>query len=254
MHNQDEGHQWRYYAYRLTSPLADATTTVSQVALEEAIRRHAAPANGIRVVHNGIDSQKIGPDATLRADTRRALGITDEFTWLSVGRLTEAKRHVDLLAAMRIVSDSLPGGRLLIAGVGPLHSRLESEIERAGLSRTVSLLGLRDDVPALMQAADGFVLSSAWEGLPMVLLEAGASALPIVATDVGGSAETVLPGTTGWLVPPRRPRSLADAMIRVMAVSPEERREMGARSREHIIRYFDMAAIADQWEAIYRQR
>ena len=68
--------------------------------------------------------------------------------------------------------------RLLIAGVGPLHSMLESEIQRAGLSHAVSLLGLRSDVPSLMQAADAFVMSSAWEGLPMVLLEAGASSLP----------------------------------------------------------------------------
>jgi glycosyltransferase involved in cell wall biosynthesis len=105
-----------------------------------------------------------------------------------------------------------------------------------------------------MQAADGFVLSSAWEGLPMVLLEAGASALPIVATDVGGSVETVLPGATGWLVPPRRPEALAQAMLSLMTMSPNERSAMGRRARDHIARSFDMATIADQWEAIYRQR
>ena len=88
----------------------------------------------------------------------------------------------------------------------------------------------------------------------MVLLEAGASGLPVIATEVGGSAETVLSGTTGQLVPPRHPGALAEAMLDVMALSPEMRRTMGRRGHEHVVRHFDMEQIADQWDAIYRNR
>ena len=78
-----------------------------------------------------------------------------------------------------------------------------------------------------MQAADAFVMSSAWEGLPMVLLEAGASALPIVATDVGGSRTRVIDGASGYLVPAGQPRNLARAMRTVMELPDDERQRMG---------------------------
>jgi glycosyltransferase involved in cell wall biosynthesis len=181
------------------------------------------------------------------------LGLGDAFTWLSVGRLTEAKRHADLIDAMRLVCARHPGARLLIAGIGPLHRALEEQIEGLELADNIRLLGLRDDVPALMQAADGFALSSAWEGLPMVLLESAASSLPIVATDVGGSRDVVDEGDTGYLVPARQPDLLAEQMLRLMALSPIERQAMGARARASTIAAFDLERIADRWKAIYRR-
>jgi glycosyltransferase involved in cell wall biosynthesis len=140
----------------------------------------------------------------------------------------------------------------LIAGTGPLHSALQEQIVSSGLTSNVSLLGLRTDVPALMQAADGFVMSSAWEGLPMVLLEASASSLPIVATDVGGSRDVIAEGETGFLSPAREPSSLADAMLRLMALSPDERRAMGDGARQRVMRTFDVERVADRWEELYR--
>ena len=252
MHNQDEGHQWRYYAYRLTDPLAHVTTTVSQVAVEEAIRRHAVRKANLLLVPNGIRTVGYERDADLRASTRSSLGLEDRFTWLSVGRLAEAKRHTDLLAAMRLVRRTAPGVRLLIAGDGPLRSALEGEIDQLGLQPGVSLLGLRSDVRALMQAADGFVMSSAWEGLPMVLLEAAASSLPIVTTDVGGSRDVIVERQTGYLAPSRQPDRLATEMLRLMALTPEERRSMGDRARRHIVASFDLEKIADRWDELYR--
>ena len=252
MHNQDEGHQWRYYAYRLTSPLAHVTTTVSQVAVDEAVRRHATRRQDMLLVPNGIDTRRHEPDPVLRRSTRAALGLEDRFVWLTAGRLVEAKRHADLIAAMRLVRQSAPEVQLLIAGSGALHSMLEREIERSDLTANVSLLGLRDDVGALMQAADGFVMSSAWEGLPMVLLEAAATALPIVSTDVGGTREVVKERETGFVVPAEQPQRLAQEMLRLMALSPEERRAMGQRARQHISDAFGLDRIADRWETLYR--
>ena len=252
MHSDDEGPQWRYYAYRLTDRLSDVTTAVSQSALEEAVRRHAVTVNRIRVVPNGIVSRRFARDRLIRGGTRSSLELGEGFVWLSVGRLADVKRHTDLLAALRIVQERTPNVRLLIAGDGPLRAALEHEIQHTGIDSNVSILGERDDVPALMQAADGFVMSSAWEGLPMVLLEASASSLPIVATDVGGSRDVVADAETGFLTPALQPEPLAEAMLRVMDLAQIERHAMGDRARQRVVERFDMEHVANDWEALYR--
>jgi glycosyltransferase involved in cell wall biosynthesis len=252
MHSQDEGRQWRYYAYRLTDPLTDVTTTVSQLAIDEAIRRHAVPRDRILLVPNGIRTQRYRPDPIVRQALRAELSLEGGFTWLAVGSLSEAKRHTDLITAMRQVVAAEPRARLLVAGDGPLRSDLERQVKHSGLGAAVSFLGVRDDVPALMQAADAFVMSSAWEGLPMVLLEASASALPIVATDVGGSRDVVADGRTGYLTAAGRPSGLARTMLRLMRVGVDARQAMGDSSRDLVTQRFALDRIADAWESLYR--
>jgi glycosyltransferase involved in cell wall biosynthesis len=251
MHNQNEGAQWRYTAYRLTNRLSALTTAVSTEAVEEAIHRRAAPKGGIVFVPNGIDAGRYDRDQAIRASTRRDLGLTDQFTWLAVGRLVEAKAYPDMLSAFRLVLGRHPAARLLIAGTGPLEQSIRASIADLGLGSAATLLGLRSDVPALMQAADGFVMSSAWEGLPMVLLEATASSLPVVATDVGGSRDVVVDGVSGHIVPLRRPDALARAMCEVMALAPGQREKMGAAGRDVISSRFDLQVVADTWERQY---
>jgi glycosyltransferase involved in cell wall biosynthesis len=251
IHNENEGSQWRYRAYRWTHRLSDVTTAVSGRAVEESVRRGAAPAGGVVLVPNGITIDAYQRDESVRRGTREALGLTDEFVWLAVGRLTEAKAYPDMVEAFGRLTARRPNARLLIAGIGPLEELLAERIEASKLANDITLLGLRSDIPALMQAADGFVLSSAWEGLPMVLLEAAASALPIVATDVGGSRDAVVDGTSGYLVPARQPEDLARAMLMVMELPDDERQEMGGAGRAHMIRTFDLSAVVDRWEALY---
>ena len=252
IHNEDEGRQWRYLAYRITDPLSDRTTAVSQVAVDAAVRRGAAPKGTILKVVNGIGTEAYRSDPQARVKTRRALGLSERFTWLAVGRLTEAKAYPDMIAAFQRAQSDCPDARLVIAGIGPLRELVESRVREARLQDSVALLGLRSDVPALMQAADAFVMSSAWEGLPMVLLEAGASSLPIVATDVGGSREAVLDGSSGFVVPPGDIEALADAMRHVMALTRSGRRSIGHAGRRHVSDKFDLEVVADTWEGIYR--
>jgi glycosyltransferase involved in cell wall biosynthesis len=254
MHNQEQGARWRYLAFRLTDPLSDVTTTISRMALDETVRRRGVGRRGIVLVPNGIRLDWSGRTDGVRDATRASLDLGDRFTWLTAGRLTNAKRHEDLLAAVRIVKASAPDVQVLVAGSGPLQGTLEARIREWGLASNVTLLGLRLDVPALMQAADAFVMSSAWEGLPMVLLEASASCLPIVATDVGGSRDVIADGETGLLVPPGDPPALAAAMLRSMAMSPDARREMGGRAQQRTMSRFDMERVADRWEDLYQRR
>jgi glycosyltransferase involved in cell wall biosynthesis len=252
IHNEDEGRQWRYVAYRLTDRLSNVTTAVSATAVEETIRRGAARRERILLVPNGIDADRYQPDIPTREHARRALGLAGQFAWLAVGRLDKQKDYPTMLSAFRQSLDDRPDSKLFIAGVGPLEQTIRASIGRAGLEPAVEVLGLRPDVPALMQAADGFVLSSAWEGLPMVLLEAAASGLPIVATDVGGSRDAVIDGISGYLVPKGDEMALGRAMTRVMSLPVEERIAVGGAGRDHVVRRFDLDAIADTWEGLYK--
>jgi glycosyltransferase involved in cell wall biosynthesis len=122
-----------------------------------------------------------------------------------------------------------------------------------GLSRRVRFMGVRDDIPDLMNAADAQVLSSSMEGMPLVLQEASAIGLPIVATDVGGNAEVVRSGHSGLIVPPNDSQALADAMRSVMAMTPQQRAAMGRVGRQHVESNYDINRVLDRWEEIYRE-
>jgi glycosyltransferase involved in cell wall biosynthesis len=251
MHNQDEGAQWRYVAYRLTDRLSSTSTAVSSLAVEEAVRRRAAPRDRILYVPNGIDLSGYQRDEQVRANARVGLGLGDEFCWLAVGRLFEQKDYPTMLTAFQGLIGRRPGARLLVAGEGPLKADLQATTRALGLEGRVALLGHRSDVRALMQAGDALVLSSRWEGLPMVLLEASASSLPIVATDVAGSRDVILDGVSGLVVPAADPPSLAAAMERMMALSPDVLRTMGEAGRAHVSATFDLEAVTDTWERLY---
>jgi glycosyltransferase involved in cell wall biosynthesis len=104
-----------------------------------------------------------------------------------------------------------------------------------------------------MSAADAYVMSSAWEGMPMVLLEAAAAGLPIVATRVGGNHEVVVDEESGFLVPPRDDEALGSAMLRLGELSEARRRSMGERGHEHIRTHYGLSRVAERWEEIYRE-
>jgi glycosyltransferase involved in cell wall biosynthesis len=253
-HNIIEGGRARELAYRLTDPLADLTTQVSEVGKQRYIQVGAVPPHKIVYIPNGIDTSRFQPNPTVRQAVREQLGCApDAFVWLTVGRLEPVKNHLGLLSAFREVAAVHPHARLLIAGQGSLQAATEQRIVELGLADRVRLLGLRRDIPDLLNAADAFVLPSLWEGMPLTLLEASATALPIVATDVGGNSEVVLESKTGYLVPVRDTAALAEAMLRVMRLSDADRFTMGQAGREHVVQNFDLERVVDRWEALYRE-
>ena len=141
--------------------------------------------------------------------------------------------------------------RLIIVGKGPLKRELEAQIQSAALSDHIIMLGEREDVPELMNAVDGYVMSSAWEGAPIVLLEASASRLPIVTTDVGGNGELIEADVTGLVVPSRDPSRLSAAMLQILDATQNERDAMGSAARNRIEQHFEMTKILDIWEELY---
>ena len=257
-HNIDEkgrrgSGRLREMAYRLTDPLCEFTTQVSRAGMERYARIGAVPRHKIRYLPNGVDTERFCPDPELRARLRQELGLETAFAWLAVGRFDVQKDYPNMLQAFKRVAQERHEVRLLIAGDGPLRPAMEQLAHELGVADRVKFLGIRRDIPALMNAANAYVMSSAWEGMPMVLLEASASGLPIVATDVGGNSEVVIDGKTGFLVPPKDPEALAWAMLYLMDLPGEERRRMGEAARQHIEANYSLDRVVDQWEALYRE-
>ncbi|MDM7324300.1 MAG: glycosyltransferase [Thermus sp.] len=241
-------------AYRWTDFLCDLTTQVSAEGYRRFLVGGFAPAGKLRYIPNAVDLGRFSPRPEVRVRVRQELGIPAHgFLWLAVGRLEEPKDYPTLLKAFAQVRREYPDVRLAVAGKGSWEGRLQKLVRELGIEEVVHFLGLRQDVPDLMQAADAFVMSSAWEGMPMVLLEAHAAGLPIVATDVGGNREVVQDGVTGYLVPPKDVSALARAMHNMMALPEEKRATMGLRGREWVERHFSLKAILDQWERIYAE-
>ena len=236
----------RDWLYRMTGPMANAVVAVSRAAAERHASCGAVRREKLRVIPNGVDTEVFRPDPERRARVRRELGLASEFVWLAAGRLMWKKDHATLLRAF----GQLGGGALLIAGAGPQEAELKRLAAECGGS--VRFLGQVDDMPALMNAADGFALSSLVEGLPVALLEAAASGLPAVATGVGGVRE-ILGEDAGVVVPPGDPAALAAAMGRLAALPVEARERMSGAARDAAVARFDVSVVVSQWEAAYRE-
>ena len=250
-HNIKEGPRWREIAYRLTDRLSDLTTNVSRAAVERYIDVGVAPARKMRYVPNGIDLGRFAPVSGDRERLRRDLELGDRPVLLSVGRFEPEKDHAGLLRAFAALHQTTPEAVLLVVGRGNLETEVKRQAEALRLGDAVRFLGTRDDMPALMNAADVFVMSSWWEGLPLVLLEASATGLPVVATAVGGNAEIVAHEVSGFIVPPRDPAALTTAMARVLRLPADERRRMGETGRARVEAEYDIERTLDVWESIY---
>ncbi len=250
LHSSHTGRIGRRIGYCCSRWLPDRVTAVSHSTAGSHLAAGMVNTSQLTVVGNGIDVDDWRPDERARAAARRELCITDEFLWLAVGRLEAMK---DFPALLRAVAHVPEKPRLLVLGTGPLHDELVGLAARLGLEQHVRFAGFDPDVKRWMQAADGFVLASHYEGLPMVLLEAGACELPAVATDVPGTREAVVDGETGWLVPPGNAGGLAAAMTKLMAAPAADRCAMGARARVWVSNRFGLQKVLDQWETVYAE-
>ncbi|NER91205.1 glycosyltransferase [Moorena sp. SIO3A2] len=252
-HNLKEGGRWREVAYRCTDPWCDLTTQVSQAGLERYIKVGVVPKHKIKFIPNVVDSEKFQHHPEVRSKIRQELNLGDEFVWLAAGRNHEQKDYPNMLKAFAQIAQRYKNAILLIAGDGFLGSKEETLAEKLGIESQVRFLGVRRDIPALMSAADAYLMSSAWEGMPVVLLEASASGLPMVATDVGGNREVILDGKTGIIVPPQNFEALAKAMQNLMELPLFERQKMGQLSRYYIAENhsFDQGLI--KWLELYYQ-
>lgn len=259
VHNVYEGRWNRMVAYRLTDSLAARTAVVSQAAAERFVRLKAIHPRKCIVLPNGIDTTVFAPSPERRDSAREAMEAGSNFIWIAAGRLVPAKDYRNLLRAFKQMRAVFPDADLWIAGAPPdvkierlpdgRSSAVFTFAAESGTMEHVRMLGLRRDMPALFDAADAFVQSSAWEGMPLVVGEAMAMEKPVVATDAGGTRELV--GDAGIVVPVRDSAALAAAMIEMMQRSNESRHVLGHAARARIASSFSMDARADEWDGLY---
>lgn len=168
----------------------------------------------------------------------------------TVGRLHPQKGHRFLIDAARAVLNKMPATRFIFAGSGELEESLKLHAEKLGVLNKIRFLGFRKDIPKILQASDIFVLPSLSEGLPFSILEASAAGKPVIATDVGGSAEAVRHGDTGLVVPPRDPNALSDAILFLLKHQDAAER-MGRAGQRRVQQLFNLDLMIRKTEAVY---
>lgn len=253
-HSRNEGGRLRMLAYRLTDRWTDLTTNVSDDAVAAFVAQRAAPAARIASMPNGIDTTRYHPDAPSRSRWRTAALATASGTTpivFAAGRMVEAKDYPTLIDAFSHVRRELPGARLFIAGDGPLRVSVQALVDTRGLSNAVTLLGRRNDIAQWMCAADVYAMSSAWEGLPLVIGEAMASGLPIVSTDCGGVRELVGTGPDNTLVPVGDAQALGEALTCCLRADASVRHAAGMANRERIVANYSLDAVVSRWLETY---
>lgn len=251
-HNTNEGGILRMNLYRFTNFLSDLNTNVSQEAVDAFIAKKAVKKEQMIAMENGIDTSFFIKDKETANNIRSSLKLSEKYVFLAVGRLTTQKDYPNLLKAFSIVNKQKPNTCLWIAGIGELEQELKQYTVQLGISEKVSFLGLRRDINQLMNIADTYVMSSHFEGLPLVIGEAMATENVIVATDCGGTREVI--GDNGFLVPIRNSEALANAMLQSMDLTEEERSILGKKSREHILKYYSLDAVVNKWLALYQKK
>ncbi len=237
----------------LSSRVPRRIVNVSRVSRDLHVRL-GYPADKMVVIPNGFDLERYRPDAATRAVTRQALGFDAEARVVGLAaRYDPQKDFGNFVAAAGRLADRRPDVRFLLCGAGVTWDNrvLAESIRASGLGERCHLLGLRDDVPALLAACDVVTSASAYgEAFPMAIGEAMSCAVPCVVTDVGDSAYLV--GETGLVVPPRDVAALADAWERLLSAPASERAERGARARARIAAHFELGAIARRYEEVWR--
>jgi glycosyltransferase involved in cell wall biosynthesis len=218
----------------------------------EALRPRGAAGARTEVVPSGVDTDVFHPRPTLRAEIRARIGVPAGYPVIgTVGRL-EARKGTDVLleATAHLSKKGLPGPRVLVVGDGPLRGELPTLAARLGIADRLHMLGDRSDVSEVLAALDVFVLPSRTEGMSNALLEAMATALPVVATAVGGNPEVVAAETTGVLVPPDDSMAMAVAVMRLLA-DPDAAARLGAAARAQVEKRYGARAMVRRLEAVY---
>jgi len=249
LHSSATGTGGRKLGYRLSDWLTDRVTAVSRATAEGHLAAHMVNPGKLSVLPNGINLDKWRPNREARPSIRRELGIQEEFLWFAAGRLEPVKDYPTLLRALVDLPEPF---RLVIAGIGSLHQELQSLARHLRVLDRVTFLGFESNVLRWMQAADGFVLCSRWEGLPMALIEACACALPAVITDVPGTQEVLPCAQSGLLVAAGDASALHAAMTQLMEMPLEEQQALGRRARRKVQDSFSLEHVVDQWEQLYR--
>lgn len=243
-------YQWMRRAYR---PFVTHYVALSRDLENYLVSRVGVPQGRVTRICNGVDHRRFVASSARALPADAPFGNDGLCIVGTVGRMQAVKNHLGLVRAFaRLRSggdEAAQRLRLVIVGDGPARPQVEALVDELGLREVVWLTGERSDVPALMQGMDVFVLPSLAEGISNTVLEAMASGLPVIASDVGGNPELVDAGVTGFLVPPADTEAWADAMRRLATGDTAAR--MGQAARLRVEQEFSLDRMVGQYQALY---
>jgi len=239
------------FAYRIINRWVGKIICVSNAVREIVKIKERVSDAKLITIYNGVDIEKFrirkSPSQMKSSlglkDDEFAVGIIANFSWI--------KGHKDIIVAAKTVIKTLPNTKFIFIGDGALFKKCKKLTEDSGIDKNILFLGRRDDIPELLPIMDVAVNASYSEGMSNAILEAMAAGVPVVATAVDGNLETVVDGTTGILVPPKNPETMASAIIKILS-DRKLARKMGDEAREVVKNKFTSEIMIKNTEDLYR--
>ena len=229
----------------------DRLVTVSPRLRDQLLAMGVGRPDQVEVVPLGLDLCRFRRDRGAASALRASLGLAPGIPLLgSVGRLVPIKDHPTLLRAMAIHGMDGQSAHLVLVGDGEDRLALTRLVGELGVSTRVHFLGWRSDLETILNELDVVVCSSRNEGTPVALIEAMAAGVPVLSTEVGGVADLVTHGETGWLVPPGDPAAMAQGIRRLVA-EPSLRTRLAAAGRAVVLDRYDVARLIPRMETLY---
>lgn len=225
------------WVHRWLRPTVSRIIAVSEATKQDGLRWGIGAEADYRVIYEAVELDRFATRPLPPTEAKARLGLDPARPVVgSITRLSDQKAPLDLIDALAAVLRQRPQVQAILVGDGPLLGATQARIQEHGIGHAVRLLGARWDIPEILAAIDVFAMTSLWEGFPICYLEALAMGVPVVGTEAGGAAETVLDGQTGFIVPPKQPELVAERILRLLG-DDEERRRMGEAGRAHAAQF-----------------
>jgi len=255
IHNIHFGGATREWLMRLTECFGTHTVVISPAVYHVMTERRVVSQARVTTIENGIDTDRFVEASTAeRVRLRTELGVSDDVLYfVAIGRLMEQKGYLVLLSALRQIRDENLTIVIDVFGEGPLRTELQTYIDSHALSNLITLRGNTNNVLPYLQAADGFIMPSLWEGLPIALLEAMSTGVPPIITAVGGVPDVVQHKINGYLIEANNSEMLAATMREFEALSPVERREYQRAARDTVVCNYAISKTVTRYMALYEK-
>ncbi|MBI5555216.1 MAG: glycosyltransferase [Elusimicrobia bacterium] len=254
IHNMELDLPSRIGVERFFKYITDYYLAVSKGVKKYAQKNAGLKDSQIEVIYVGVDQGVIDGIPKKLQQKRAELGFRKEDKIIgAVGRLTEQKGLIYAIRAMPRVLQKIPQAKLLVIGNGPLRNYLGQEVERLDLQSKAIFLGARNDILSIFPVFDIFVLPSLWEGFPVVLMEAMLKGIPVIASQIPGVDEMILPGKTGLLVTPKDHEMLADKIISLFK-DTKQQEILIQESRANIERNYTAQQMAFKMSLVFQRK
>lgn len=229
----------------------DINLTVSTKLKKDILEKFKLTYDNFLPIINGVDTNKFSFNESSNYKLRQSLNIPiNSIVIGSVGRLVPGKNYKSLIIAFREISKKISNVHLVLAGDGPEYEMLSHIIDDSGLNQSIHLLGRRSDIPSILCCFDLFVLPSKSEGLSNTLLEAMSTNLPVIACDVGGNPEIVLPDISGVLYESDNVEQLI-SNISILIENPALIKSLSSNARKHILKNHSLTGMVSKYEDLY---